>query len=839
MFKKIIKFTIFCFLLGFLLTVGVFAYFAKDLPNPSKMSQRQIVESTKIFDRTGQVILYDIHGEEKRTVIPFTEIPQHLKDATLVIEDDNFYHHFGLDWKGILRAALANLRGKGISQGGSTITQQFIKNAYLGGPNAPRVFTRKIKELILSLELEMKYSKDEILGFYLNQVPYGSNAYGVEAAAQTFFNKTAKELTLAESALLAALPRAPSYYSPYGSHPEELKNRQEYILNRMFSFGYINEEELNQSLAEEISYNSHDQLKAHHFVTMINEYLEENYGEEYTDINKAGLKVYTTLDWDLQKIAEEVVTEGANNNEKKYNANNAALVATDPQTGQLLALVGSKNYDEEQFNVATSPYRQPGSSFKPFAYAAAFEKGFNSETILFDLPTSFGPSGSSGKEYEPKNYDLKFRGPITLRQALAQSINLPSVKVLYLAGVNNTINLSQDMGITTLKNRKNYGLSLVLGGGEIKLIDGVAAYSVFANDGIKNPLKMILKIEDNNGNILEKYQNESIRVISQQSARQINDILSDEEARAPMFGSKSKLYLPNIPAAAKTGTTQDYTDGWTIGYTPNLTVGVWAGNNEFTEKMNRGAAGIYVATPIWHEFMIQAYNKLKERNQEEEITNQFIIPQEKQFFNQPEALIEINKPMINGEIGWGKKVKIDSISNKLATDLTPPDLIEEKIYPEVHSILYYINTEDPLGDFPEDPNKDSQFLNWEKSVLEWVAQQPCSTFCYNQNPPKEYDDIHTEENQPEIKITSPKQGDYLKKSIINVKVDTQAPLGIKQLDFFINQELIGIDNNFPYSMTFNVYDYINNNDNEIDIKVRAYDKVLNRKEDKITVRINN
>jgi 1A family penicillin-binding protein len=847
--KTIIKFIVFCLVFSFLGTIGLFAYFAKDLPDPTKINQRQIVQSTKIYDRTGQVILYDIHGEEKRTVIPFEEIPQFVKEATIVIEDDNFYHHFGLDWRGILRAAWANLRGQKIAQGGSTITQQFIKNAYLGGPQSARTFTRKIKEAILALELERKYSKDEILSFYLNQVPYGSNAYGIEAASQTFFNKPAKELNLAEAALLAALPKAPSYYSPYGSHPDELKARQEYILDRMVKFGYITEAQAEEAKKEKLKYASQSDLKAHHFVAMVKEYLEEKYSQHYVDINTAGLKVYTTLDWDLQEIAEEVVAAGVAQNEKKYRASNAALVAIDPKTGQILALVGSKDYSEDQFNVATSPHRQPGSSFKPFAYAMAFKKGFNPETIVFDLPTSFGKFGPAGqeKEYKPNNYDLKFRGPVTLRQALAQSINVPSVKVLYLAGVNETINLAQDMGITTLKDRQRYNLSLVLGGGEIKLLDETAAYGVFATEGIKHPVSLILKIEDAQGNILEEYQDQAIRVLDQQIARQINDILSDEEARAPMFGRHSKLYLPGQPAAAKTGTTQDYSDGWTVGYTPSLVVGVWAGNNDYRKKMRPGAAGLYVAAPIWHEFMKQAYEvkslgaKLlkKELGSSKTATknNEFTLPTEIENFTPPESTTTSTKPMLNGQLAYQRKIKIDRISGKLATDLTPPDLIEERAYQEIHSILYYVDKNNPLGDYPEDPSQDPQFLNWEEPVLEWARQQPCADgLCYNQNPPTEYDDVHTKENQPKVKITSPKKGDLITQSTLTIRAQAEASLGIKQLDFFFNNQLVGTDTTYPYAITFNLSPYLTTSTQPI-IKVRAYDTVLNRQEDEVYINL--
>ncbi len=842
MLKKILKLALFSALMAILIGIGVFAYFTKDLPNPAKIENHQIIQSTKIYDRTGQTILYDIHGEEKRTVIPFEQIPEYAKGATVVIEDDNFYHHIGLDWKGILRAAWANLTRQEISQGGSTITQQYIKNAYLGGPQAERTYSRKIKEAILSLILERKYSKNEILDFYLNQVPYGSNAYGIEAASQTFFNKSAHGLDLAEAALLAALPRAPSYYSPYGSHPDKLKQRQEIILDRMVKFGYISQSEADQAKEKELKYAVQTELKAHHFVTMVKEYLEDKYSRLYTDIDKAGLKVYTALDWDLQQIAEEATAKGVENNQR-FNASNAALVAIDPKTGQLLAMTGSKSYQEEQFNVATSPYRQPGSSFKPFAYAAALEKGFTPQTIVFDLETNFG-SGGSTKDYIPHNYDYKWRGPISFKNALAQSINIPAVKVLYLAGIKETINLAQDMGITTLKDRDRYGLSLVLGGGEVKLIDETAAYSVFASEGVKHPLSIILRVEDAQGNILEEYQDNPIKTLKAQTARQINDMLSDNQARAPMFGEYSKLQLPGRPAAAKTGTTQDYADGWTVGYTPSLAVGVWAGNNDFNNKMAPGAAGAAVAAPIWNDFMVRAYqaksqaSDLSSSNNQDQLLRPFVLPQAVERFTPPEP-VNPDKPMLNGELAYAKKVAVDSVSGKLATEFTPPDLIEHKTYSQVHSILYYLDKNDPLGEFPSDPSQDPQFLNWEAPALEWVSHQPCGTNCYNQNPPSAFDDIHTPENQPEIKIISPYQRQSIPADQVNltIKAEAEAKLGIKQIDFFFNNKLVGADSVKPYSITFNLGEYLEISDQQT-IKARAYDNALNRAQDEITIKTN-
>lgn len=815
------------FILGCIGVLCVFAYYSKDLPNPEKISQRQIAQSTKIYDRTGTVLLYDIHGEEKRTVIGFDKIPQYMKDTTIVTEDANFYHHFGLDFKGIIRAALANLRGRKIEQGGSTIAQQFIKNAIL---SPERTLTRKIKEAILAIELELKYSKDEILGFYLNQVPYGSNAYGIEAAAMTFFDKHARDLTLAESALLAVLPQAPSYFSPYGSHPEELKTWQEHVLNRMASFGYITQEQANTAKKEELKFVSQSKgIKAPHFVMYIREYLDERYGKDF--IEKGGLKVYTTIDWDLQKLAEETITKYAEENRKKYNANNAALVAIDPRTGQILAMVGSKDYFgqpspkgcisgknclfDPNVNVAIRP-RQPGSSFKPFVYATAFKKGFTPDTIIFDLETEFAVEGA--ESYKPKNYDGKFRGPVTFRQGLAQSLNVPSVKVLYLAGINDTLNTAEDMGITTLKDRSRYGLSLVLGGGEIKLLEETTAFGIFATEGIKHPTTSILKIEDGKGNVLEKYEDKPVRVLDEQITRLISDILSNNEARAPIFGSHSKLYFEERPVAVKTGTTQENRDGWTVGYTPSLVVGVWAGNNDNT-PMPKGD-GVYVAAPIWNEFMRRAY-QLKKENQPkagQPRADDFILPEEVENFTKPEPIIT-NKDILNGKFANEVKVKIDKISEKLATEFTPPDLIEEKIYREVHCILYYVDKNNPQG--KDNGRNDPQFNNWEPPAIAW-ALSPERIEKYNISPPQEYDNIHTKENQPFLQIYSPQDQEIIRDRIIEIKAFAEAPLGIKQLDFFFDNNLIGTDTTTPYKLNFSLPFNIKGRKHQITIK--AYDQ---------------
>jgi len=870
--RKIIKTILFTsLLLGIFIVasiLGVFAYFLKDLPNPDKITDRQVIESTKIYDRTGTIVLYDIHGEEKRTVISFTEIPDSVKKATLAVEDANFYRHFGLDFKGIFRALLADIKGQSLSQGGSTITQQFIKSSFLG---SEKTFTRKIKEAILSIEFEAKYPKDKILEAYLNQIPYGSNAYGIEAAAQTFFNKPTKDLTLAEAALLASLPQAPSYYSPYGSHLSELKDRQAYILNRMAELGYITKEESQKAANERLTpAPANTNIKAPHFVMYIKEYLEAKYGQDY--VETAGLKVYTTLDWQLQQLAEQTILDGVLNNIKKYKANNAALVATDPKTGQILAMAGSKSYFldslpegcapgknclfEPNFNVAISN-RQPGSSFKPFVYAAAIKKGFTPETVLFDLPTEFNPAcpASAGydsfegqKCYNPQNYDGRFRGPTTLQESLAQSLNVPSVKVLYLAGINDTINLAQDMGISTLKDRQRYGLALVLGGGEVKLLDMVSAYGTFANDGIYQKTTPILKIEDSGGQIIEEWQNKPTEALKPEVARSISAILSNNSLRTPVFGSRSPLYLNSRPAAVKTGTTQEYRDAWTIGYTPSLSVGVWTGNNDNTPMAKEGA-GLYAAAPLWNTFMRKAYEiKSKKTNNQipssQNDTSPFGQPLEiepatqnlpafvlsaqiEQFPNPPE--FQTDKPVLNGDEFSLKTYKIDSLSGKLATSLTPPELIKDVQYKQTHCLLYYVDKNNPQGAYPANPADDPQFFNWEAPVIEWAKRQNI----FSQSPINENDDIHTAENQPQIRIINPENNSLINNRWVSIKTQVSAPLEVKQVDFFFDDKFIATGPTEPYEMAYNLPK--DTALGEHTIKVKVYDTALNRQETEITV----
>ncbi|MCX6763383.1 MAG: transglycosylase domain-containing protein [Candidatus Moranbacteria bacterium] len=697
-----------------LFVAGVFIYFAKDLPSPGKISNRFVAESTKIYDRTGDHVLYEIHGEEKRTQIPFAEIPDTVKYATLTLEDQEFYSHHGIKFTSIVRAILQDILKRGAAQGGSTITQQFIKNSVL---TPEQTLTRKIKEVILSLELEQKFSKDEILGMYLNEIPYGSNIYGIEAAAQTFFKKPAKDLMLDEAALLAALPKAPTYYSPLGSHTDALKVRQDYALSQMAKLGYITSDQAKEASAidtfSKISPQL-DNISAPHFVMYIKEYLETKYGRDM--VEKGGLKVYTTLDWDKQQIAEKVIKEGALSNEKKYRAENAALVAIDPKTGQILSMVGSRDYFDNavdgQVNVAIAN-RQPGSSFKPYVYLTAFQKGYTPETQLWDVDTNF--STDTGKDYNPKNYDGKNRGPLKMKEALGMSLNVPAVETLYLAGVKKSVETAKKMGITTLDNPDRLGLSLVLGGGEVKLLDHVNAFGTLATGGIYHPKTGILKIQNGKGDVLEEFKSSpGERVVEEKYVGMLDYILSTNDLRAPVFGSASPLAFSNRQVAAKTGTTNEWRDGWTLGYTPSLVVGVWAGNND-NSIMAAGADGVFTAAPIWRKFMDEALKNYAFEN----------FPKyEKE---------ETGKPVLDGTLDMSEEIKVcekEKGKNNycLANDTCPSKYEDKKKFFSGHSILYYVNKDDPRGETPKNPASDPQFKNWERAVTNWIENSDDKDF---------------------------------------------------------------------------------------------------------------
>ncbi len=782
--KKIAIALMVLFGIGVIFAIGLVAWATRDLPDPNKIIDRSVAQSSKIFDESGDNLLYEIHGNEKRTLIELSDIPEYAIQATLTAEDRNFYEHSGISVTGIIRSVFINLT-TGSRVGGSTLTQQLVKQAIL---SSEKTYTRKIKEAILAYQIERKFTKDEILKLYFNEIPYGSVTYGIEAAAETYFGKSAKEITLAEAAILAALPQRPTTYSPYGSNTDLLYGRQHWILDSMVELNYITEAEATAAKNEEITFKERTgDINAPHFVLMVREYLAETYGE--LAIEQDGLHVVTTLDTELQKIAEETVTEYAENNAEQWQAYNAALVAIDTATGHIRAMVGSKDFFGDAFPEGCTPganckfdpqvntttrLRQPGSSFKPIVYTAALKKGFTTETVLQDVETVF--KNYDATDYTPHNYDLQEHGPVTMRKALAGSLNIPAVKAIYLAGIDNVLDLAEDLGYTSLTDRSRFGLSLVLGGGEVKLTEHVAAFAALAQEGSLHPANFILEVRDKNGNVLEEYKQQDKKVLETQTARQITDMLSDNSARQYIFGAQNKLNLGNRPVAAKTGTTNDYRDAWTIGYTAQLAAGVWVGNSD-NSTMKRGAAGGVVAAPIWHSFMQRAH--------EGKEVVQFIKPEP----------IKTDKPSLTGAIADGVEVKIDTFTGKLATEFTPEHLIEEKKFQDVHSILHYINKDDPQGDAKPDHN-DEQYQRWEEAVLKWAEEQELTL----EEPPTEFDDVHTQENQPTISITQPANNQTINNREFSARINASAPRGIERVEYYLNGQLLQEVSEAPYEL---------------------------------------
>jgi len=811
---------------GIVFIVGLFVYFAKDLPSPTAINTRTVAESTKIYDRSGDHLLYDIHGDEKRTIVPVNQIPDTVKYATIALEDQDFYSHHGIVITSIIRSAIMDVLKRGAAQGGSTITQQLIKQSLL---TSEKTFTRKIKEVILALEVEQRYSKDDILGMYLNQIPYGSNAYGIEAASQTFFSKSAKDLTLAEAALLASLPNAPTYYSPFGIHTDELKARQEMTLQKMVNQGYIAQDQADEAknvdILSEIT-PKQDNIFAPHFVMYVKDYLVNKYGEQ--TVEQGGLKVYTTLNWDMQQAAEKAVADGAAKNVAN-KAGNAALVAEDPKTGQILAMVGSKDYFgksepagcisgktctfEPQDNVAIRD-RQPGSSFKHYVYLTAFTKGYTPETLLYDVPTTFSTDPTQ-PDYSPQNYDGKFHGPLQMKNTLAMSLNIPAVKTLYLAGVSNSIKMAKNLGITGLNDPDRYGLSLVLGGGEVKLIDHVNAYATLADDGLKHDQISIMRVEDKNGTVLEQFKSsDGNRIVDEKYLGMLDYIMSTNDLRAPIFGNNNPLSFPDRPVAAKTGTTNEFRDGWTIGYTPSIVAGVWAGNND-NSPMKTGADGIVVAGPIWRSFMDQV------------LAN---YPVEKFPKYEKE---DAGKPVLNGEEDKKDNVKVCKIPGSkndycLASDACPSSAVEKKDFADIHTILYYVNKDDPRGDAPKNPSDDPQYKNWEKGIQNWLKDNNKKS---SDNGPVPTDDCTKDDFasvKPDISISV--SGDATSGFSISASVDS--PFDVDKVVFSADGDDIDSMSSEPYKTSYTVPA---GKTGSIDFKVEVTDKNGNTASDSKSV----
>ena len=777
MIRKSLRFFLFSFFI-LLASGGVLVFIlAQGLPDPQNFNNRVVPQSTKIYDRTGKILLYEIYGKQRRTKVSLKQISPFVISTTLAAEDATFYHHHGFVLKGIIRAFIHNLIHPHDLQGGSTITQQLARNAFL---TPKKSITRKIREAILTIEIEHRFSKNQILEMYLNQINYGHNVYGIEAASEFYFNKPAKELTLAEAAYLTAMIKSPSYLSPYGPHRKELEARKNWVLSRVEKLNYYPSKVVEKEKTKKVVFASpHFTLRAPHFVMYVRNLLYNKYGKD--KVEKGGLKVITTLDMRLQDIAEKLVKKYGDLNQKRIGAQNMSLLAEDPKTGQILAMVGSRDYWNDTIEVKVNTIfstRQPGSSFKPFVYATAFKRGLSPNSIVFDVPTNF--SLDPYRPYIPTNYDNKYRGPVTLRQALAQSLNLPAVKVLYLAGIKNSIKTAQDFGITTLTKPPNYyGLTLVLGGGGVKLNEMVNGYAAFSQEGIYHPQTAILRVEDSQGNVIENFSLKSKRVISKQIARLVTSILSDNVSRAPTFGWHSPLYFPNMDVAAKTGTDTQYRDAWTLGYSTSLVAGVWAGNNDRSPVAPSGAPGAMLAAPCWHEFMEKA--------------SKFYPPQ-KFTAPLPYSQNKISRPMLNGNY----------IAQKVYKNINTG---ERKIVKEIHCALYYINKDDILGPAPKNPEKDPQFWNWEIPVIIWAEKNiPNFSQEYNLQLGADYLPENSSSSEiyfpatPKIDFISPQNGDFIEGDT-KIEVNIETPLQIKQTSLYLNKKLLGSlnkENNYYY-----------------------------------------
>ena len=778
--------------------LSVFAWFRKDLPNPRDINNRLLSQTTKFYDRTGEHLLFELYGAQNRTVVEFDQISDYAKWATVAIEDKDFYQHGGFSLSGISRAAFNNVTGRGGTQGGSTITQQFIKNSLLSNE---QTYTRKVKELILAIELERLYTKDEILSFYLNEIPYGAQEYGIEAAAQSFFNKNAKDLGIAESAMLASLPQAPSLYSPYTGNSDALQERSHTIIEAMHDQGYITQEEAEKAKKVDIAKkvvpienkSLYREINAPHFVLEIEQQLNEEFGESL--VQTGGLKIITTLDWDMQKIAEETV---ANNMQYVISpsgggsgGDNAALTATDNQTGQVVAYVGSRDFNHPGFGAfdAATPDvgRQPGSSFKPFGYAQMmYSDRWGPDSAIYDTPTTFG-------EYAPKNFDFGYRGKMTVRQALGESRNIPAVKALYIAGVENTVNTARAMGNKSLGDADNYGLSLVLGAGEVRLSEHTHAYSTFARGGVNKEQTYVLKIENADGEVLKEWQDtEGEEALDPQIAYLMTDALKDDVARSGTFGAGNpRLVVPGLTHTVKTGTTDQSVDGWMMGYSKYLTTGVWVGNHD-SKPMNTITS--WQTGPMFTEFMRRVHFELL--FEKRGLADAPIFDQEPEGIQKIRMNRNTGYAMQNEGEGaylglfpsWhqaqypsdaGQEVLIDKISQKKATDCTPERAKEVSTssfrWPEL---------------LPEDPF----FSSWARSAG-YTASGAIS----------EEDDVHKcSDSKPTVSLSTSSLGGGKYRFTASVKKGTH---DMDKLNFKVNGQIVSAENaksngTYTYTHTF-------------------------------------
>ncbi|GDX62139.1 penicillin-binding protein 1A [Candidatus Levyibacteriota bacterium] len=628
LYSRLSTYLFFALIIGIIFIITIFAWFSKDLPTPGKLSASNLSQSTKILDRNG-IVLYDIYRKENRTYVDLKDISKFLQEGTIAIEDKNFYTESGYSLIGYLRAIRNAIFFRRISGGGSTLTQQLVKITLL---TAEQTLSRKIKELILAIQVDKRYSKSQILELYLNVAPYGGEVVGVEAASQLYFGKHAKDINLIEGAILAGMPQRPSYFSPYGQNPKAFESRTKDVLRRMLEDGYINKKQEMDSInaLSKIKFlKKVNSIKAPHFSFYVKDLLIKQFGEDI--VEQGGLQVTTTLDYLLQEKAENIINEEVTN-VSSLRVGNGASVVINPQNGEILAMIGSRDFFatesagknkksfDGQFNVITQALRQPGSSIKPVMYAAALSRGYTPSTLIMDTKTIFPNKGE--KDYEPVNYDGKYHGPVQMRFALGSSLNIPAVKMLAMIGIKNMLSTAYSMGMdnleSTSENIKKFGLSITLGGGDIKPLSLAISYSAFANGGYKVDPVAIMKVADRKGKML--YENKNVskkRVIGEDVAFLISHMLLDNNARLITFGENSYLNIRGREVAVKTGTTDDKRDNWTIGWTPHYLVMVWVGNND-NSPMGNIASGVTGAAPIWRRLMLDS---LKGKPSED-----FVIP---------------------------------------------------------------------------------------------------------------------------------------------------------------------------------------------------------------------
>ena len=775
--KKALRVYGITFAIGVLAVAGLFLWFAKDLPSPNKINSRISAQTTKIYDRTGQNLLIEVYGDKNRSIIEFNQMPQCIKDATVALEDKNFYKQGAFSPAGIARAFTGIIFKDPAKGGGSTITQQYVKNALLTNE---RTYTRKIKELILSIQIEQLYKKDDILKLYLNEIPYGSTAYGIQAASRQYFGVDAKDLSLAQCTMLASLPQAPTYYSPYGQNVAQLLAKKDRVLDLMVEQGYIKKDQADEAKKVDVisqlkPYNPYANVRAPHFVQYVREQLEEKYGIKR--VNEGGLKVISTIDLEKQDMAEKAVSQNIKS-VRSYGGSNAALVSADPNNGQVVAMVGSYDPNDPNFgsfNVAAS-LRQPGSSIKPIVYANLFKKNFGPGSTLYDVKTDFGGNPA----YIPKNYTNRFYGVQSARVSLASSLNIPAVKSLYLGGIQEFLDTAKDMGITTYtQSADNYGLSLALGAGEVRIVDMANAFSAFPTNGKHYDPVYWLKITDSSGKTVadntKDDSNKPKQAIDPQIAYLVSNIMSDNNARCSLgvFSCNNPLTLRGKTVAAKTGTSEDYRDAWTVGFTKRIVTVVWAGNND-NSPMTQAAS--IVSAPIWNQYMSEA----TKNDPNEQFDRPSGIKEQTLDANTGKSLIEGSKPRTDIFPSWYKleqakdaqKATIDTVSGKLATDCTP-----EAARKEISGSL--ITAEIP----PSDP----AYSRWNPPV-----QTLASSLGYQQggSVPSEKDDVHQcGDPKPVVSLSaSPSSG-----SIFTLTATTtQGKFPVTQVAFLMDGNQIDI-----------------------------------------------